>query len=135
LGIGLTRSLQPGGLFATPRRLQLARGEHRQQEHVDRHRVTKQRAPQLAGESEFPDPVAHYGRGRPALLPLHVCQEAEHDRPRRPVLLEVDQQLAERPVLLQDPVEVPTVGNALQFVLAGVLEQETRSSDQVLHSL
>jgi hypothetical protein len=33
------------------------------------------------------------------LLPLHLRQQPEHDRPRRLVLLQVDQQLPEGPSL------------------------------------
>jgi hypothetical protein len=38
-----------------------------------------------------------------ALLPFHLRQESEHDRPRRLVLLQVDQQLAEGPGLRVPP--------------------------------
>jgi len=53
----------------------------------------------------------------PWLPPLHLSQEAEHDRPRRLVLLQVDQQLAEGPCLgvppeLADPLGAVEVGEA-----------------------
>jgi hypothetical protein len=37
--------------------------------------------------------------------------------------------------LLHDSVQVPTVGYALQLVLAGVLESQTRTGNEVLHGL
>ncbi len=37
------------------------------------------------------------------LLPLHLGQQPEHDRPRHLVLLQVDQQLAEAPYLRVHP--------------------------------
>jgi hypothetical protein len=49
------------------------------------------------------------------LLPLHLSKESEHDRPRRLVLIHVDQQLAEAPRLrvspeLADPLGTLKVG-------------------------
>jgi hypothetical protein len=52
-------------------------------------------------------------------------QHPDQDRPERPVLLAVDQQLPNDPVLLHDPVEVPAVRDALQFVVASGFEVKT----------
>src|SRR5262245_66379280 len=57
------------------------------------------------------------------LLPLHLREQPEHDRPRRLVLLQVDQQLAELPRLWVapeladqlDPVEVGQARDVEEF--------------------
>jgi hypothetical protein len=53
----------------------------------------------------------------PALLAIHVPQQPEHDRLRRLVLLQVDQQLPEGPGLrvppqIADPISAVEVGEA-----------------------
>jgi hypothetical protein len=55
---------------------------------------------------------------------LGLPQHSDQHRPQRPVLLAVDQELGEGAGLLQDPVQVPAVGNAFQFLLSSVLEDE-----------
>jgi hypothetical protein len=62
-------------------------------------------------------------------------QHPDQHRPKHPVLLAVDQQLGEGSLLLQDPVEVPAVGDTLQLILADLPESEATPSDEVLHSL
>jgi hypothetical protein len=52
-------------------------------------------------------------------------QHPDQHRPERPILLAVDQELCNSPVLLQDPVEVPVVWDPLQLMLSGILEPET----------
>jgi hypothetical protein len=86
----------------------------------------------LARDTRQSSYLSAMGSGRQLLaLPHHPDEHS----PERPILLAVDQRLGERPVLLQDPVKMPAVRDALQFVLAGVLEHDTRSGDQVLYGL
>jgi hypothetical protein len=53
-----------------------------------------------------------------------LLQHADQHRPQHPVLLAVDQELGEGPLLLQDPIEAPSVGDTFQLVLSKVLEDE-----------
>jgi hypothetical protein len=50
------------------------------------------------------------GFTREELSPLHLPEQAEHDGPRRPVLLQVDQQLSEGPRLRVPPELADALG-------------------------
>jgi hypothetical protein len=44
--------------------------------------------------------------------------------PEEPVLLAVNQEFGEGTGLLQDPIQMPAIGDAFQFLLSSVLEDE-----------